>query len=115
MLRQSTALADAALEALGESDPPVAASGVLTPELIWQVVLQNRLGLKTAKPDLLEFLPWLASDGALAKWEALGDELQKSLATWLSMSLGDLGASSFGLSRTGTDKMRLLLDLHWAH
>ena len=92
VLRQSTVLADAALDALGNSDPPVAASGILTPELLWQVILQNRLGLKTAKPDVLEFLPWVASDGAAAKWEALNAVLQKSLATWLSLSLGDLGS-----------------------
>ena len=91
VLRQSTALADAALEALGTSEAPVAASGVLTPELVWQVILQNRMGLKTAKPDLLEFLPWVASDGAAAKWEALGDALKGPLGPWLSLSLGELG------------------------
>ena len=91
VLRQSTALADAALDALGTSEPPVAASGVLTPELVWQVILQNRMGLKTAKPDLLEFLPWVASGGAAAKWEALGDALKGPLGPWLSLSLGDLG------------------------
>jgi len=91
VLRQATALADAALEALGTSEAPVAASGVLTPELVWQVILQNRMGLKTAKPDLLEFLPWVASDGAAAKWEALGDALRGPLGPWLSLSLGDLG------------------------
>ncbi len=91
VLRQSTALADAALEALGTSEAPVAASGVLTQELVWQVILQNRMGLKTAKPDLLEFLPWVASDGAAAKWEALGDALRGPLGAWLSLSLGELG------------------------
>ena len=90
MLRQSTALADATLDALGSLDPPIAASGVLTAELVWQVVLENRLGLKTAKPDVLDFLPWLASEGAAGKWEALGAELQKQLALWL-LSMGDLG------------------------
>ena len=91
VLRQSTALAHAALEALGTSEPPVAASGVLTPELVWQVILQNRMGLQTAKPDLLEFLPWVASGGAAAKWEALGDALRGPLGAWLSLSVGDLG------------------------
>ena len=94
VLRQSTALADAALDALGNSEPPVAASGVLTPEMVWQVILQNRLGLKTAKPDLLEFLPWMASDGATAKWKALGDALKGPLSGWLSASLGGSGADS---------------------
>ena len=90
VLRQTTVLADAALEALGTSEHPVAASGLLTAELVWQVILQNRLGLKTGKPDLLEFLPWVASDGAGVKWDALGGVLQGLAGRWLAGSLGDL-------------------------
>jgi len=90
VLRQSTALADAVLDALGNSEPPVAASGVLTLELIWQVILQNRMGLKTAKPDLLEFLPWMASGEAAARWQALGETIRGQLGQWLSSSLGEL-------------------------
>jgi len=101
VLRQSTALADVASEALGDGEPPVAASGVLTPELIWQVVLQNRLGLRTAKPDLLEFLPWVASDGAVTKLKGLGDALQTPLLSWLSPSVGDLAPVLFGTLADG--------------
>jgi hypothetical protein len=92
VLRQSPALADVVLEALGTTEPPIAASGILTPELVWQVVLQNRLGLNNAKPDLLDFLPWIAGEGAVAKWESLGEPLQKQLADWLALSLGEMGA-----------------------
>jgi hypothetical protein len=63
-LRQSTALADAALDALGDAEAPVAPSGVLTAEAVWQLVLSKRLGLQQARPDLLDFLPWMASEGA---------------------------------------------------
>src|ERR1035441_10326149 len=52
VLRQSTALADAALDALSNHEAPVAPSGVLTAEAVWQVVLQHRLGLTPARPDL---------------------------------------------------------------
>lgn len=90
-LKQSSALADAALDALGDSDAPVVPSGMLTAEAVWQVVLQHRLGLSPARPDLLDFLPWVASEGAAAKWQSLGSELQKQLAAWLSLTLGDLG------------------------
>ena len=90
-LRQSTALADAALDALGSMAAPVVPSGVLTAEAVWQVVLQHRLGLSPARPDLLDFLPWVSSQGAAAKWESLGSALQSQLAAWLSLTLGDLG------------------------
>jgi hypothetical protein len=99
-LRQTNGLADAALEALGYTEAPVAASGILTPELIWQVILQNLLGLKSAKPDLLEFLPWMASETAMFRWTALAEPLKAPLIAWLGRSLGDLSGI---LARTLSD------------
>src|SRR5262249_5681878 len=52
ILRQSTALADTALDALGNLEAPIVPSGVLTAEAVWQVVLQHRLGLSPVRPDL---------------------------------------------------------------
>jgi hypothetical protein len=89
-LRQSPALADAALDALGDADAPVAASGILTAELVWQVVLTKRLGLQSARPDPLDFIPWMTLDGSEARWKGLGFALQAQLASWLPLSLGDL-------------------------
>jgi hypothetical protein len=91
LLRQSTALADAALDALGNNEAHVAPSGVLTAEAVWQVILQYRLALKPARPDLLDFLPWMSSEGAAGKWESLGGAVQAQLGAWLSQSLGALG------------------------
>ena len=91
MLRQSIPLADAALDALGNNEAPVVPSGVLTAEAVWQVVLQHRLGLNSARPDLLDFLPWITLEGAQGKWESLGAALQTQLEAWLSLSLGALG------------------------
>lgn len=99
-LRQTNGLADAALEALGYTEAPVAASGILTPELIWQVILQSLLGLPSAKPDLLDFLPWMTEEGAALRWTALGDPLKAPLIAWLGRSLGDLNMI---LARTLTD------------
>src|SRR5207244_1238245 len=73
------------------NEAPVVPSGVLTAEAVWQVVLQHRLGLKTGRPDLLDFLPWMTSEGSASMWESLGTPLQAQLGVWLSLSLGDLG------------------------
>src|SRR5258708_6414422 len=91
LLRQSTALADAALDAMGENETPVAPSGILTAEIVWQVILQKRLGLKQARPDLLDFLPWMTLEESASRWQSLGTVLQSQLEAWLSLSLGDLG------------------------
>jgi hypothetical protein len=89
-LRQSPALADAALDALSDSEAPVAASGIVTAELVWQVILTKRLDLSSARPDLLEFIPWMTREGAAARWKGLGQSLHGQLAAWLPLSLGEL-------------------------
>jgi hypothetical protein len=89
-LRQFTGIADAALDALGDDEEPVAPSGVLTAEAVWQIILRNRLGIEHARPDLLDFLPWMTSEGARARWESLGSVLQVSLQDWLRFGLGGL-------------------------
>jgi hypothetical protein len=99
-LRQSTVIADAALDALGDNETPVATSGILTAEAVWQVILQNRLGICQARPDLMDFLPWMASEGSANKWNSLGSALQLPLELWLLRSLGDLAPT---LIRTLTD------------
>jgi hypothetical protein len=99
-LRQSTVIADAALDALGDNETPVAASGILTAEAVWQVILQNRLGIRQARPDLMDFLPWMASEGSANKWNSLGTALQLPLELWLLRSLGDLAPT---LVRSLTD------------
>ncbi len=101
-VRQTTALAEAALDALGNDETPGVPSGILTADPVWQVVLRNRLGLKPAeqefqgtnswRPDLLDFLPWMTIDGSAARWHALGTALKEQLEAWLSLGLGDLGA-----------------------
>jgi hypothetical protein len=90
VLRQSPALADTTLDALGDAEAPVAASGILTAELVWQVVLSKRLGLQSARPDLLDFIPWMTLEGAEARWKGLAPALQAQLAAWLPLSLGEL-------------------------
>ena len=89
-LRQSNVIANAALDALGSNVPDVAASGVLTAEAVWNIILRQRLGLKAAKPDLLDFLPWIAAENSAGKWASLGTELQSALEPWLERSVGDL-------------------------
>jgi hypothetical protein len=89
-LRQSNVIADAALDALGSIVPDVAASGVLTAEAVWNIILRQRLGLEAAKPDLLDFLPWVTKENSAGKWASLGPELHTALVPWLERSVGDL-------------------------
>jgi len=90
-LRRQPELAEAALDALGQAEPLPAASGVLTPEAVWQVVVRHRLGLDSPRPDLQAFLEWLATDTSTARWQSLDDALRGRLRAWFALQLGEMG------------------------
>ena len=52
--------------------------------------MNKRLGLQSARPDLLDFIPWMTLDGSEVRWKGLGPALQVQLASWLPLSLGEL-------------------------
>ena len=90
-LRVQPELADAALDALGQNEPLPSASGVLTPEAVWEVVVRHRLGLASARPDLQSFLEWLVTDTAALRWQSLDEALRGRLRGWFVSALGQLG------------------------
>lgn len=110
-LRLQPELAEAALDALGQTEPLPAASGVLTPEAVWQVVVRHRLGLDSARPDLQAFLEWLATDTAAARWQSLDEALRGRLRAWLAINLGEMGALLLQCMEAGYGAEALALGL----
>lgn len=82
-----TALAEAAIEAAVTPEP--VASGVLTADAVWRVVLEARLGLAEAKPDARFWLEWARKPENTARWKALPAELAALLRDWMSAYLTD--------------------------
>jgi hypothetical protein len=91
-LRLQPELADAALEAMEQSAPNPAPSGVLTPEAVWQVVVSHRLGMESAHPDVQELLEWLVTDSASARWQSLDETLRGRLRAWLVLNQGEIAS-----------------------
>lgn len=89
-LRRNDKLAEVALEALGTTEPRPAPSGVVTAEVVWDLVLPARLGLPSARPDLLRFLEWMTEPQSAGKWSDLGVELQQAVTEWLRLPVGDV-------------------------
>lgn len=110
-LRFQPELAEAALDALGQSDPLPAASGVLTPEAVWQVVVSHRLGLDSARPDLQAFLEWMASGPATARWQSLDETLRGSLRGWFAHNLAEIGPLLLQCLETGYGSEALAIGL----
>jgi hypothetical protein len=91
-LRLQSELAEAALEALELTAPNPAPTGVLTSESVWQVVISHKLGLENARPDVQEFMEWVATDSASSRWLLLDEGLRKSLRDWFVLNLGEIAA-----------------------
>ena len=110
-LRLQPELAEAALEALEQSAPNPAPSGVLTPDAVWQVVVSQRLGLENARPDVQELLEWLATDSASARWQSLDETLRRSLRAWFMLNLGEIAALLIQSMESGFGTEALALGL----
>ena len=110
-LRLQPELAEAALDALGQAEPLPAASGVLTPEAVWQVVLRHRLGLDSPRPDLQAFLEWLATDTATTRWQSVDESLRGRMSAWFALNLGETGALLLQCLETGHGSEALALGL----
>ena len=110
-LRLLPELAEAALDALGPKEPLPAASGVLTPDAVWQVVITHRLGLDSPRPDLQSFLEWLATDTATARWRSLEEALRARLRAWFVLNLGEIGELLLRCLETGYGSEALALGL----
>lgn len=89
-LRRYDKLAESALEALGSSEPRPAPSGVLTAEVIWELILTSRLELPFARPDLLQFLEWMTRPQSEEQWRGLGQEMQDLVTEWLRLPVGEV-------------------------
>jgi hypothetical protein len=110
-LRLLPELAEAAVDALGQTEPLPAASGVLTPDAVWQVVIRQRLGLDSARPDLQSFLEWLATDTSTTRWQFLEEALRARLRTWFVLNLGEIGELLLRCLETGFGGEALALGL----
>ena len=105
------ALADAAVEALGATNPDPAPAGVLTAESVWRVVIGNRLGVDEARPDARKWLEWAQDATACARWRALGDELKGLLVDWMAGSLGDWAIALAGCLDSGYGQQAMALGI----
>jgi hypothetical protein len=106
-----TALADAAIEALGPKDPDPAPAGVLTAESVWRVVLEDRLGIQDARPDVRAWLEWSRDSAFGARWRTLSAELKKLLAEWIAGYLGDWAPAFVGCLDSGYGQQAMSIGL----
>lgn len=110
-LNGKMALAKAAVEALGASSPDPVPAGVLTAEAAWKVVLDRRLGLLEAKPDVRAWMEWARSAENVARWKALPADLKALLEDWLKAYLGDWTVAFWGCLDAGYGQLAMAIGL----
>lgn len=106
-----SALAEAAVEALGASNPDPAPAGVLTAEIVWRLVLGHRLGIDEARPDARRWLEWGQEPESQGRWRALGDELKTALVDWVAGWLGEWAAAFAGCMDSGCGQQAMAIGL----
>lgn len=102
-------IADALLEATPPEGYPPVAAGVLDAETVWGVLLSSRLGLETARPDLVAVLRWSA--GSMVA--GLPADVRQGIRAWIAETAGPAGALIFecatGLAETDPVAIGLVL------
>jgi hypothetical protein len=79
-------IADELLE--GSQTYPPAPGGFLDAETVWPILLERRIGLSGARPDLLALLKWSVDGTNVARFRNLSEQLRKAVIEWLSQSGG---------------------------
>lgn len=110
-LRLQPELAEATLEALEQTVPNPAPTGILTPEAVWQIVISRALGLSNARPDIQELLEWVSADSAFVRWQSLNEGLRRSLQAWLVLNLGEIAALLIQVLESGFGSEALAVGL----
>jgi hypothetical protein len=108
-LHGKTALAKAAAETLGTTNPDPSPTGVLTAEAAWKVVLDGQLGLKEARPDVRRWLEWARQNENVMRWRVLPPELKDLLREWMESYLSDWATTFLACLDSGYGGMGLAL------
>lgn len=82
-------LADLLLEHAESRDFPPVAGGLVDAETAWGILLDERLGLSVAHPDMVDLLKCTAESDLASRWKACSTEFRDAAAAWITQSAGD--------------------------
>ena len=100
-------MALALLEAMPASGYVPVAAGVLDSETAWGALLQQRLGLPVAQPDVVALLEWAADPQHVERWRQLPIDVRDGVRAWLVEHLGDVASFIVDAAAAGHDALAL--------
>lgn len=81
-------LADALLEAVPGEGYPAARNAFLDAEMVWPLLLGQKLGLSGDSADLTALLRWSSAPEALGAWRHESDQFRRAATDWLTEQSG---------------------------
>lgn len=94
-------MANALLEVRRGGVIPTVPTGVLDERTAWDLLLDDRLGLRAARWDLVELLRWSREPGRLESWHSLEPEIARGARQWLSTVGGGAVSAFFDCVESG--------------
>lgn len=65
-----------------------AAGGFLDADRVWGVLLRERLGLSSGRPDLIAILRWSTDAGAVGRWRSAEERFRHAAVEWMRQTAG---------------------------
>ncbi|WP_239491483.1 BREX-2 system phosphatase PglZ [Luteitalea sp. TBR-22] len=100
-------MALALLEGMPATGYPPVPAGVLDSETAWSSLLQQRLGLAVAQPDVVALLEWAADPSHVERWRQLPADVRDGVRAWLVQHLGDVASLIVDAAALGHDALAL--------
>jgi PglZ domain len=81
-------MAEHLLEAIPADGFPPAPGGFLDAETVWSILLNQRIGFVSDRPDLLALLQWSINTESIAQFQATPVSFRQTATEWLTQQVG---------------------------
>jgi hypothetical protein len=89
-------LAEMLLEHASSRDFQPVAGGLVDADIVWGILLAERLGLSGAHPDVVELLRGTAESDLAARWKACPTEFRIAATAWIAETAGETASTVLG-------------------
>jgi hypothetical protein len=100
-VRQRRWLAEVLIESAPAQGYRPSPSGVLDEEMVFAVLLRERLGFSVTRPDASDVLSWALERENVARYAALAEEVRRGLLPWIVESSGRAAELIFAAVESG--------------
>lgn len=90
---------------------PTTPSGVLDEETVWRIVLVDKFGMRSARPDINDLLIWSLENEKLEIFTSYPEPVQIGTQEWIKKSAGEISRLFFASVKSGFGHLMTALGL----